>query len=104
MIKGMAISPAAGLPTILPRILPDGCAATIDAGSWDVPPIFTLLRSRGEIGTTEMFRAFNMGIGLITVCAAADRSELLRRLAGAGEPDAAVIGTVTSGSRTVQYR
>jgi len=104
MIKGMAHITGGGITDNLPRVLPEGCGAAIDAGAWDVPPIFTLLRSRGEIGIAEMFRAFNMGIGLITVCAAADRNELLRRLAGAGEPDAAVIGAVTSGSRTVQYR
>ncbi len=104
MIKGMAHITGGGITDNLPRILPEGCDAVIDAGAWDVPPIFTLLRSRGDIGITEMFRAFNMGIGLIAVCAAADRRELLRRLAQAGESDAAVIGTVTPGRRTVQYQ
>jgi len=104
LIKGMAHITGGGITDNLPRILPDGCDGAIDATAWEVPPIFTLLRSRGGIGITEMFRTFNMGIGLIAVGAAADRNEVLRRLAAAGEPGAAVIGTVTPGSRTVQYR
>ena len=52
-----------------PRILPDGCAAEIDLGAWHVPPVFRLLQQHGSIAPDEMFRAFNMGIGLIIVCA-----------------------------------
>jgi len=104
LIKGMAHITGGGITDNLPRVLPDRCDAAIDAAAWEIPPIFTLLRSRGGIAITEMFRTFNMGIGLIAVCAAADRHEVLRRLAEAGEPAAAVIGTATSGSRTVQYR
>ena len=104
LIKGMAHITGGGITDNLPRVLPDRCDAAIDAAAWEIPPIFTLLRSRGGIEITEMFRTFNMGIGLIAVCAAADRHEVLRRLAEAGEPAAAVIGTATSGSRTVQYR
>ena len=65
LVKGMAHITGGGITENLPRILPEGCAAAIDAGAWDVPPIFTLLQDARDIAIDEMFRAFNMGIGLI---------------------------------------
>jgi phosphoribosylformylglycinamidine cyclo-ligase len=102
LIKGMAHITGGGITDNLPRILPDECSAAIDAAAWDVPPIFTLLRSRGGIEIAEMFRTFNMGIGLIMVCAAANREQVLRHLADAGEP-AMVIGRIVPGAREVRY-
>jgi phosphoribosylformylglycinamidine cyclo-ligase len=67
-----------------------------------VLPVFRVLQERGAIATDEMFRAFNMGIGLIVVCAP-DAGELaIRMLRDAGET-AAVIGHVVAGNRNVQY-
>ena len=68
VIKGMAHITGGGITENLPRALPDGCAATIDLGSWDVPAIFRFLQRRGRVGTDEMFRTFNMGIGMAIVC------------------------------------
>ena len=102
-IKGLAHITGGGITDNLPRILPDGCAAEIDRRAWPIPPIFTLLQERGRIATDEMFRAFNMGIGLIVVCAAADADRVLAGLAAAGEPQARRIGAIVPGSRTVTY-
>jgi phosphoribosylformylglycinamidine cyclo-ligase len=102
MIKGMAHITGGGITENLPRILPEGCGAAIDADAWDVPPIFTLLQSRGDIGTPEMFRAFNMGIGMILVCRAADDEQVLRHLVDAGEA-ASSIGRIVPGARDVRY-
>ena len=66
----MAHITGGGITENLPRMLPDGTAAAVNRGAWDVPPIFTFLQQRGGIATDEMLRAFNMGIGLIVVCAA----------------------------------
>src|SRR6185503_5862094 len=71
-VKGMAHITGGGITENLPRILPDGCAAEIDLRSWQVPPIFEVLQRRGGIATDEMFRAFNMGVGLVIACAARD--------------------------------
>jgi phosphoribosylformylglycinamidine cyclo-ligase len=49
------------------RVLPSGLTMQIDRSSWKIPPLFTLLRSQGNIETTEMYRTFNMGIGLLAV-------------------------------------
>jgi phosphoribosylformylglycinamidine cyclo-ligase len=103
LVKGMAHITGGGMTDNLPRILPRGCAARIDVGSWSVPPLFRLLQSRGGIPDAEMFRAFNMGIGLILVCGAARRDELVRRLADAGERGAAIVGTIVAGDGDVRY-
>jgi phosphoribosylformylglycinamidine cyclo-ligase len=102
-IKGLAHVTGGGITENLPRILPEGRAARIELASWQPPPIFTLLQERGRIARDEMFRAFNMGIGLIAACAAADEAALITALHRAGEPGARRIGVVTAGDRTVSY-
>ena len=103
LVKGLAHITGGGITENLPRVLPDGCAAQVDRHLWAVPAIFSLLQARGRIADEEMFRAFNMGVGLIAVCAAPARDQVLRLLADAGEPGAAVIGTVVKGDRHVRY-
>ena len=71
VVKGMAHITGGGIQENLPRVLPRGCGAEIDRGSWTVPPLFGLIQRRGGILDDEMYRAFNMGIGLIVVCAPA---------------------------------
>ena len=58
-----------GIPGNLPRILPKNMSAHIDLSSWDVPTIFNVIRREGDISDEEMFRTFNLGIGLIIVIA-----------------------------------
>ena len=75
----------------LPRTLPDGMGAEIDTGSWPVPPIFTLLQSRGDIADAEMMSTFNVGIGM-TAIVPADLAEVAVAAVG----DAHVIGQVVT--------
>ncbi len=82
-IKGMAHITGGGIIGNLPRILPDGTTYSLDRQSWTVPPLFTWLQQAGGVGTEEMFRAFNMGVGLILVCAPAHADALLGALPGA---------------------
>jgi phosphoribosylformylglycinamidine cyclo-ligase len=103
LVKGMAHITGGGITENLPRVLPEGCAADVDRRTWEIPAIFQLLRSKGRIADDEMFRAFNMGIGLIVVCAEAHCDEAMRRLAEAGERDAAIIGRIAAGDRDVRY-
>ena len=84
-IKGMAHVTGGGITENLPRVLPDGLHYSLDRESWSVPPVFAWLQAAGRIGDAEMFRAFNMGVGLIIVCAASDLDGLLDELARAGE-------------------
>jgi phosphoribosylformylglycinamidine cyclo-ligase len=99
----MAHITGGGITENLPRVLPEGTAAEVDTRAWTTPPIFVYLQQRGRIATAEMFRAFNMGIGLIVVCAAADAQSVLDELARA-ECASSLIGRVIPGARDVRYR
>jgi phosphoribosylformylglycinamidine cyclo-ligase len=102
LIKGMAHITGGGITENLPRVLPEGCSAVVDEDSWSVPPLFRLLQARGDIATDEMFRAFNMGIGLIVVCAREQAREASALLEQSGELPVA-LGRVVAGDRTVHY-
>ena len=96
-IKGMAHITGGGITDNLPRILPHGTAAVIDASSWTVPPLFTWLRQAGDVPIDDMMRTFNMGIGLIIVVARDQAEPLLSELAARGGKDARVIGEIVPG-------
>ena len=102
-MKGLAHVTGGGITENLPRVLPAGCAAEIDRQAWTVPPIFRVLQQRGDITDAEMFRTFNMGIGLVIVCASREADRIINTLSRAGEPNAIRIGFVVSGDRTVTY-
>jgi len=102
-MKGLAHVTGGGITDNLPRVLPDGCAAEIDRQAWTVPPIFRVLQQRGDITDAEMFRTFNMGIGLVIVSASREADRIINTLSRAGEPNAIRIGFVVSGDRTVTY-
>jgi len=103
IVKGLAHITGGGITENLPRILPDGCGAVIHPGTWSVPPLFRLLQRLGSIPASEMFRAFNMGVGLIVACDAERAQDVLGLLARAGEREARIIGQVAGGDRTVRY-
>ena len=103
-IKGMAHITGGGITDNLPRILPHGTAAVIDAAAWDVPPLFRWLQASGKVPTEDMMRTFNMGIGLIIATAWDQAEPLLSELAARGGRDARVIGEVVAGEPpTVTY-
>jgi phosphoribosylformylglycinamidine cyclo-ligase len=93
VVKGMAHITGGGITDNLPRVLPKGCGAVIDRRAWRVPPIFTFIQERGAIAADEMFRTFNMGIGLIVVCNVEAREAVLRQV-----PDAVAVGEVVAGA------
>jgi phosphoribosylformylglycinamidine cyclo-ligase len=80
-----------GIVENLPRSLPTGLGARIDSSSWEPPPIFEMISSRG-VGRGEMFRTFNMGIGF---CLVVDSARAREVVSGLGERSATVIGEVT---------
>ncbi len=89
LIKGMAHITGGGLPGNVPRILPEGLTARFDSKSWVVPPIFQLVQNQGKVDTDEMYRVFNMGIGMVLICSQASVDEITRQL-----PEAKIIGEV----------
>lgn len=97
-IHALAHITGGGLLENIPRILPPGLRAQIDAGAWEFPPLFGLLKDGGSIAPKEMARTFNCGIGMVAIVASADADSVIGRLAERGE-DSRVIGTVQAGSR-----
>ena len=67
LIKGIAHITGGGLTENVPRILPEGCAVKIKRDSWPSLPVFDYIKELGNIDTEEMYRAFNMGIGMVFI-------------------------------------
>ena len=66
-VKGIAHITGGGLVENIPRILPDDCGVEIQKGSWPILPVFDVMQSLGDVDEDEMFRAFNMGIGMVFI-------------------------------------
>ena len=89
MVKGLAHITGGGLPGKMPAVLPDGLAATFQAGSWQIPPIFDVIQREGSVSTDEMYRIFNMGLGMVAVCAEQDLAAFQESV-----PDSRLVGRV----------
>src|SRR4026207_792943 len=96
VIKGLAHITGGGLTDNIPRILPEGTAVKIEKGSWPVLPIFELFRRLGNVSDGEMYRTFNMGVGMLIVCATSD-VEMIEGHLG----ECYRIGNVINGNREV---
>ncbi len=79
-VKGIAHITGGGLPDNIMRILPSACQAVIFKKSWNVPPIFDFLKTRGQIPEEEMLRVFNCGVGLVMVVPKENTDEILLNL------------------------
>ncbi|MCL4367600.1 MAG: phosphoribosylformylglycinamidine cyclo-ligase [Actinobacteria bacterium] len=91
LLKGLAHITGGGLPGNVVRILPSDVRIRFHTSRWKIPPIFHLIQHEGQVEEAEMFRVFNMGIGIVLVCAAQDMAEIQRAL-----PEARSIGEVLS--------
>jgi phosphoribosylformylglycinamidine cyclo-ligase len=100
-VKGIAHITGGGISGNLIRILPKNCKAVINANSWKVPPLFDVIQRLGDIDDDEMFKVFNMGIGLILVVAKKDAQKIMKRLSSLKEAPF-LIGEITSGKRQVK--
>ena len=89
LIKGIAHITGGGLIGNVPRILPKESAAHFHQGAWTVPPIFQLIQKQGNVDQQEMYRVFNMGIGMVVICSPDNTDQLTKAL-----PDVHVIGKV----------
>jgi phosphoribosylformylglycinamidine cyclo-ligase len=103
LIKGLAHITGGGLIDNIPRILPEGSAVEIDKGSWLLLPVFKLMQEIGNVSETEMYRTFNMGVGMVVVISPQDQAAVESHLQ---QQDASVykIGSVTKGNREVSIR
>jgi phosphoribosylformylglycinamidine cyclo-ligase len=102
MLKGLAHITGGGLLDNIPRILPEGAAVEIRRGSWPQLPVFTLMQQLGNVSETEMHRTFNMGVGMVIVCAPTDAHAIRTHIETRGEK-IFEIGRVVSGARSVEF-
>ena len=97
VIKGLAHITGGGFLENIPRILPDGVSVEINRGTWPERPIFGVMQKLGNVSEKEMFRTFNMGIGMVVVCSETNKRSVREAIADTHE-----IGRVIVGDKTVQ--
>lgn len=97
-IKGMVHITGGGFYENIPRILPENCSAIIDAGAWEMPAIFAKLQEWGNVPWKEMYRTFNMGIGMILIVDAAE-AELIKAELASKQEACFELGQITSGAK-----
>jgi len=88
-VKGMAHITGGGLVDNVPRTMPDGLAVRFDSAKWNVPPIFPLIQRLGNVERDEMYHVYNMGVGMVIICAPENVGEFTGQL-----PDIKIIGEV----------
>jgi phosphoribosylformylglycinamidine cyclo-ligase len=102
-VHGVAHITGGGLAGNLPRAFPSNCDAVLHRGAWRVPAIFGEIQRAGRVADEEMARVFNLGLGMVIIVAAGHVDTALQALAGAGQPEAAVVGEVVDGRGTVSF-
>jgi len=102
LVTGMAHITGGGITDNLPRILPRGTAAQIDRSSWQPPPLFEHLQQLGSVADDEMFRTFNMGIGLICVVPG-DKVKKAKAILNRANERHCIMGRIVRGDRKVLY-
>jgi phosphoribosylformylglycinamidine cyclo-ligase len=97
-IHALAHITGGGLLENIPRVLPDGLRARVDAGSWQLPPLFDWLRKEGGLPPGELARTFNCGIGMVAVASPANAAAVTAGLRASGET-VSLVGEIVAGAR-----
>lgn len=84
-VHALAHITGGGIPENLDRVIPDGLCAEVDTATWAPGPEFAFIAAKGDVGRTEMFRTFNMGVGMVLVVEPAKVDGVVDRLSSAGE-------------------
>lgn len=100
-IKGLAHITGGGFPENIPRILPENVSVEIKRGTWNELPIFGLMKKLGNVADSEMFRTFNMGVGMVLICAESEARNIQSHIKNFGEK-CFEIGKVVKGDKTVK--
>jgi phosphoribosylformylglycinamidine cyclo-ligase len=100
LIKGLAHITGGGLTENIPRILPEGTGVTIALDTWPILPVFKLMRELGQVQESEMYRTFNMGVGMVIIAAPEDAAAIMTHVRERGE-QCYEIGRVREGKREV---
>ncbi|HWL38764.1 MAG TPA: phosphoribosylformylglycinamidine cyclo-ligase [Gemmatimonadaceae bacterium] len=99
-VHAMAHITGGGLPGNVDRAIPASLDAAIDTSSWEVPAVFRILQSAGNVDRAEMYRTFNMGVGMVVICASRDVESVLAA-ASLAEVPAWVLGSLRPGTGAV---
>jgi len=102
VVKGLAHITGGGLTDNIPRILPEGTAVEINRDSWPILPVFSCLQQIGNVSEAEMYRTFNMGVGMVIVCAQHE-AEFIQSHIKTLRGHCYRIGTVISGHQEVRF-
>jgi phosphoribosylformylglycinamidine cyclo-ligase len=97
VIKGLAHITGGGFVDNIPRVLPKNCDAIIRKGSWEMLPIFELIRAHGNVPERELYQVFNMGIGMTLIVPQGKADDVLRFIKSRGQ-QAWIIGEVKTGN------
>jgi phosphoribosylformylglycinamidine cyclo-ligase len=102
-VHGIAHITGGGLIDNPPRVLPEGLGIRLAPDSWPVPPLFGWLQKLGQVPDTEMYRVFNMGIGMVMIVAEYYAEAIVRSLRRDAGVPAWIIGQVVPGNREVEW-
>jgi len=102
VVKGLAHITGGGLRDNVPRILPENCCASIKKGSWDMPTVFPFLQEKGDVDEMEMYRVFNMGVGMVAVVSPKFTDGIMAELRLGGEK-VFKIGKIVEGEKKVLF-
>ncbi len=94
-INGLIHNTGGGFIDNVPRILPGGCRAIIQVDSWDIPPVFSFLQDKGKIPIEEMYRTFNMGIGMMALVPEKEVEDIMQQFSALGESPV-IIGEIVA--------
>jgi phosphoribosylformylglycinamidine cyclo-ligase len=103
LVNGLAHITGGGITENLPRILPPGTSALIDRSTWTPNAVFRYMADLGGVPDDDMYRTFNMGIGLVVGCAASDADRVMALLQAGGETRVHRIGRIVKGQPGVEY-
>jgi len=102
LVHAMAHITGGGLTDNIPRVIPEGCRAVVKVGAWDIPQVFRLIAERGNVPEDDLWRTFNMGVGMTLIVPAKKLQDVLSILR---EHECAgfVMGNIVEGERGVEY-
>ena len=101
-VNALAHITGGGLTDNLPRVLPDGLKAVVKVGAWDIPPVFRILAHHGQVPVDDMWRTFNMGVGMVVIVQPKVLEGVLSHLRQVGCPGF-VMGRIAEGEEGVEY-
>ncbi|MCP4898716.1 MAG: phosphoribosylformylglycinamidine cyclo-ligase [bacterium] len=102
LVRGIAHITGGGITDNLPRVMPDNCRAVVKVGAWDVPAVFRLLAEKGRVPENDLWRTFNLGVGMVLIVEAKHLERVLKTLRENDCPGFPM-GNVIEGESGVDY-